>query len=134
MLTSIFMITNLYTTVLLVRYNAYKNPADLVAVINPMAQQPILLLRRVELLMQTATPEAFDLVESIAKSQLTLNPSDMMYFFLYKAQSRNGKQIEAIITKKRGQQLFPHSVLFKSANPFKPKAVPKTIPKPKVRP
>jgi O-antigen polymerase len=134
MLTSIFMITNLYTTALLVRYNATKNPADLVAVINPMAQQPILLLRRVELLMQTATPEAFDLVESIAKSQLTLNPSDMMYFFLYKAQSRNGKQIEAIITKKRGQQLFPHSVLFKSANPFKPKAVPKTIPKPKVRP
>jgi O-antigen polymerase len=126
MFTSIFMITNLHTTALLMRYNAYKNPADLVAVINPMGQQPILLLRRVELLMQTSTPEAFDLVESIAKSQLTLNPSDMMYFFLYKAQSRNGKQIEAIITKKRGQQLFPNSVLFKSTNPFKPKAIPKT--------
>jgi O-antigen polymerase len=125
MLTSIFMITNLYTTVLLVRYNAYKNPADLVAVINPMAQQPILLIRRVELLMQTSTPEAFDLVESIAKSQITLNPSDMMYFFLYKAQSRNGKRSEAIITKERGQQLFPNSILFKSANPFKPKSIPK---------
>jgi O-antigen polymerase len=125
MLTSIFMITNLYTTVLLVRYNAYKNPADLVAVINPMAQQPILLLRRVELLMQTATPEAFDLVESIAKSQLMLNPSDMMYFFLYKAQGRNGKQSEATITKKRGQQLFPDSVFFESPNPFKSKSIPK---------
>jgi O-antigen polymerase len=124
-LSSIFMITNLYTTALLVRYNTYKNPADLVAVINPMGQQPILLLRRVELLMQAATPEAFDLVESIAKSQLMLNPSDMMYFFLYKAQSRNGKQRESIITKTRGRQLFPNSVLFKSANPFKSKAVPK---------
>jgi O-antigen polymerase len=133
-LTSIFMITNLYTTVLLVRYNTTKNPADLVAVINPMAQQPILLLRRVELLMQTATPEAFDLVESIAKRELMVIPSDIMYFFLYKAQSRNGRQSEAIITKARGQQLFPHSVLFKSANPFKPKTVLKAIPKDKVRP
>ena len=134
LLTNAFMISNLNTTALLVRYNEDKNPADLEAVINPMGQQHILLVRRVELLMQTATPEAFDLVESIAKSQLTLNPSDVMYFFLYKAQSRNGKQREAIITKARGQQLFPNSILFKSANPFKPNAVPKTIPKPNVRP
>lgn len=128
MLTSVFMITNLHTTSLLVRYNEVKNPADLVAVINPMGQQPILLIRRVELLMQTATPEAFDLVESIAKSQLKLNPTDMMYFFLYKAQSRNGKPAEAILTKARGEQFFPNSVLFKSQNPFKP------IPKTNVRP
>lgn len=121
MLTSVFMITNLHTTVLLVRFNENKNPADLVAVINPMGQQPIMLTRRVELLMQTATPEAFDLVESIAKRHIQLAPSDIMYFFLYKAQSRNGKPAEAIITKARGQQLFPNSVLFKSANPFKPK-------------
>jgi O-antigen polymerase len=120
-LTSAFMITNLHTTTLLVRYNEDKNPADLEAVINPMGQQPILLVRRVELLMQTATPEAFDLVESIAKRQLKVIPSDIMYFFLYKAQSRNGKPSDAILTKARGQQLFPNSVLFKSSNPFKAK-------------
>jgi O-antigen polymerase len=120
-LTSAFMITNLHTTTLLMRYNEDKNPADLEAVINPMGQQPILLVRRVELLMQTATPEAFDLVESIAKRQLKVIPSDIMYFFLYKAQSRNEKPSEAILTKARGQQLFPNSVLFKSSNPFKAK-------------
>jgi O-antigen polymerase len=120
-LTSAFMITNLHTTTLLVRYNEDKNPADLEAVINPMGQQPILLVRRVELLMQTATPEAFDLVESIAKRQLKVIPSDIMYFFLYKAQSRNGKPSDAILTKARGQQLFPNSILFKSSNPFKAK-------------
>jgi O-antigen polymerase len=120
-LTSAFMITNLHTTTLLIRYNEYKNPADLEAVVNPMGQQAILLVRRVELLIQAATPEAFDLVESIAKKQLKVIPSDIMYFFLYKAQSRNGKPSEAILTKARGQQLFPNSVLFKSSNPFKAK-------------
>lgn len=126
MLTSVFMISNLHTTSLLVRYNEHRNPADLTSVFNPMGQQPILLLRRVELLMQIATPEAFDLVESIAKSQIQLSPSDAMYFFLYKAQSRNGKPSEAILTKARGQQLFPNSILFMSSNPFK--AIPKTRP------
>jgi O-antigen polymerase len=120
-LTSAFMITNLHTTALLMRYNEDKNPADLVAVINPMGQQPILLVRRVELLMQTASPEAFNLVESIAKRQLKVIPSDIMYFFLYKAQSRNGKPSDAILTKAIGQQLFPNSILFKSSNPFKAK-------------
>jgi O-antigen polymerase len=113
MLTSAFMISNLHTTLMLSRYNESRNPVYLDNIINPMAQQSIILLRRVELLMHIATPEAFDIVEYITKAQIKLSPNDAMYFFLYKAQSRNGKLKEAMLTKARAQQLFPDSGIFK---------------------
>jgi O-antigen polymerase len=111
-LTSIFMLSNLHTSWLLYKYSVFKDQKYLLKIMNPLAQQEVVLIHKVEVLLAENTTESLNVAEYIASSQSVLNPSEGAFWLLYRAQYKNKKIADATLTKIRGRALFPASRLF----------------------